>query len=346
MDRLSLTLPHQAYQAKLVSELGHTAQVETLLNDCMGAKKGASIRYIAHEEYRRLVKTPPSSANEIAVLVAEGNIVSEGSLDTISAKRLAADLKEVRENDRIKAVILRINSPGGSALASEVLWQELVLTKAQKPVVASLSDVAASGGYYLASACNCIVAHPTTITGSIGIFGMFFDVNRLLNKTFGISTDVVETSTSADIFSNPGRPMKPQEKAMVQRIIEEGYDKFLERVSMGRNLKKNEVARLAEGRVWSGAAAQKRGLIDHLGGIEKAIHLAATLAAIEKNYTVSYWSKKPTLTEQILDYLDHDVSQERVLASLQKQLPMLAPFQQLLQMQGIQARMPYSIDIN
>jgi protease-4 len=280
------------------------------------------------------------------VLIAEGNIVDGfGAPGTIGSKDLASSLRTIREDDSIQAVVLRINSPGGSALAADVLWKELILTKARKPVVASMSDVAASGGYYLASACTHILAHPTTITGSIGIFGLFFDIHALLSNKLGITTDAVKTGSSADLFENPGRPLNNHEKTMIQKVVDKGYNTFLERVAAGRQVNKQAVARVAGGRVWTGKMAQEKGLVDELGGLETAIQVAAKLAAIGDEYAVSYWPRPQTLPEQVLSGWKNHVSSETVLSTLQANFPVFKHMQELIDMTGIQARLPYIIEI-
>ncbi|MEM9416811.1 MAG: signal peptide peptidase SppA [Bacteroidota bacterium] len=345
-DTLAVVLPQDAYQAKLISQIGYADEAEALIKAKLAIAPEATIRYIAYDKYALLKQSPATSKNQVAVLVAEGAIVDgKGTPGMINSKDLAGHLKTLREDKAVKAVVLRINSPGGSALASDVLWQELMLTKARKPVVASLSDVAASGGYYLASACDRIVAHPTTITGSIGIFGLFFDVNALLSNKLGITTDSVKLGRSADFLSNPGRPLTSHEQAVIQRVVDKGYDTFIQRVATGRGLDQEAVAQVASGRVWSGQAAQTRGLVDDLGGLDDAIQAAAQLAAIDKNYSVSYWPKPKTLSEQILSSWRRTTSAKAVLHAWQADFPALGPIRELVNMTGVQARLPYRIEI-
>lgn len=346
-DTLSAIMPRDAYHAKLVSQVGHFDDAEALIKTRLSLAPEASINYVSFGKYASFKKTPQSSKNKIAVLIAEGNIVDgAGTPGTIGSKDFASSLRAIRKDKSIKAVVLRINSPGGSAFAADVLWKELILTKAQKPVVASMSDVAASGGYYLASACNKILAHPTTITGSIGIFGLFFDVHALLSNKLGITTDAVKTGSSADLFENPGRPLNNHEKTIIQKVVDKGYNTFLERVAAGRNIDKQVIARVAGGRVWVGQMAQEKGLVDELGGLEAAIQSAAKLAAIEDNeYTVSYWPRPQTVSEQVLSGWKNHVGNEAALCTLQANFPAFKHMQELINMTGIQARLPYMIEI-
>ncbi|MEL6358531.1 MAG: signal peptide peptidase SppA [Bacteroidota bacterium] len=345
-DTSVVMLPQDAHQAKLVTQIGHVDSAESLIKTKLDVDPEATIHYIAYDEYASLKRTSPASKNQVAVLVAEGPIVDgNGTPGTIGAKTLAADLKALRENDAVKAVVLRINSPGGSALASDVLWHELRRTKEKKPVVASLSDVAASGGYCLAAACDRIVAQPTTITGSIGIFGLFFDVDALLKNKLGITTDVAKLGNSADLLSNPGRAITVREKTIIQRIIDEGYTTFLQRVATGRGLDIKAVERVASGRVWSGMDAQAKGLVDDLGSLEDAIRAAGELAAIPKDYTISYWPKPQSLYEQLFKRGKSSTSQLETLTVLQNTFPAWKSLQLLTDMRGIQARLPYEVEI-
>lgn len=347
IDKLSVVLPQDAHRAKLVTQVGHKDGSEALVKAKLGLDEKAEIHYLSCKAYASLKKRSKTSKNQVAVLIADGAIVDgESEFGTVGAKDLVAHLQAAREDDNIKAIVLRINSPGGSALASDVLWQELMLTKAQKPVVASLSDVAASGGYYLASACDRIVAQPTTITGSIGIFGLFLDVNALLKNKLGITTDVVKLGSSADLLSNPGRPFTTHEKTVIQRIIDCGYATFLERVATGRGMDVKEVERVASGRVWSGRAAQKKNLVDDLGGLEDAISAAAQLAAIQKDYAVSYRPKPQSLYEQLFKRGRSSRSGLETLTVLQKTIPAWKSIQVLISMKGIQARLPYEMEVD
>ncbi|MCU0318149.1 MAG: signal peptide peptidase SppA [Amoebophilaceae bacterium] len=345
-DALLVVMPRDAHQANLVSQVGHSDTAEALIKIKLGLPEEASVNYISFGKYASFRKNVPSSKNNIAVLIAEGDIVDGmGTPGTVSAKSFAASLNTIRKDTSIKAVVLRINSPGGSALAADVLWRELILTKAQKPVVASMSDIAASGGYYLAAACNRILAHPTTITGSIGIFGLFFDVHALLSNKMGITTDVVKTGSSADLFENLGRPFSTYEREIIQKIINEGYRTFLERVAAGRGTNKAVLERVAAGRIWTGQLAKEKGLVDELGGLEEAIQVAAKLAGIEDVYTVSYWPKPPALSVQVRSEWETHARDETVLRMLQRSCPAFQHVQTLANMTGIQARLPYLVEV-
>jgi len=345
-NSLSAIMPCDAHQAKLVSQVGHFDDAETLIKTRLSLAQEASVNYVSFDRYALFTKSSQSSNKRIAVLIAEGPMVDgAGTPGTIGSQDLVSSLRAIRKDKSIKAVVLRINSPGGSVLAADVLWKELILTKAQKPLVASMSDVAASGGYYLAAACNRILAHPTTITGSIGIFGLFFDVHALLSNRLGITTDVVKTGASADLFENPRRLLNSHEKAIIQQVIDKGYNTFLDRVSAGRKMEKEVVARVAGGRVWTGQMAQEKGLVDELGGLEAAIQVAAKLAGIADEPTVYYWPETRTWSAKIATGWKNNIENQTTLHALQKTFPALKPMQELIDMSGIQARLPYKVAI-
>jgi len=353
-DTLWAVMPQNACQANFISQVGHFDDAEALIKTRLSLAQEDSVNYVAFDRYALYREVSRSSKkNKIAVVVAEGVMVDRvGTTDALSSKDIVSSLRNIRKDKSIKAVVLRINSPGGSALIADELWKELMLTKNYKPVVASMSDVAASGGYYLAAACDRIFAYSTTITGSIGIFALFFDVHALLSNKLGITTDVVKTSSSADLFENLGRPLNDKEKVIVQQFVDKGYDTFLERVATGRNMDKEIIAGVASGRVWTGRLAQEKGLVDELGDLETAVQAAAKLANITDEYTVSYWPKRQTLSEQVrtlsvrmyTGWKSH-VSNEAALCALQTNFPALKHIQELSNMVGIQARLPYAIEI-
>jgi protease IV len=237
------------------------------------------------------VNTEPE---KIAILYADGEIFDSGT-DGIVAKNLIADLETLRKDSLVKAVVLRVNSPGGSAYASEQIWKSVHDLKSIKPVVVSMGDYAASGGYYISTCANKIIASPNTLTGSIGIFGMFFIIDEVAEK-IGLSFDVVKTNEHSDL-GNITRSMTAFERQKIQNYINHGYDLFVSRCAEGRKMKPEAIRSIAEGRVWTGSQAKKIGLVDDLGGIDKAISEAAKLAKVEKYRLVSYPEKKDFLTE-------------------------------------------------
>jgi len=266
-----------------------------------------------HSEYHK---------EKIAVLYAEGEIFDEGS-EGITAKALIEEMETIRENDNIKAVVFRVNSPGGSAFASEQIWNAVTALKKKKPVIVSMGNYAASGGYYIACNATKIVASPNTLTGSIGIFALFPNVEKLTNK-IGLNIDVVKTNNLGDL-GNLTRPMNAIEKQKIQRYIENGYDLFVKRCADGRKMKPEAIRKIAEGRVWTGQKAVALGLADTLGGINDAVKMAATLGKV-KEYQLSYYPKKKDYMTVLLQTFTQQTKLKLALSLLGEEY---APFVKL-----------------
>jgi protease-4 len=280
-----------AYEDEVITALRDITGEGPIDEEAVQEEDFSSFRQISLSRYADLATDDlqTRSANqEIAVLYAEGPIV-DGDLEggfgqpqVIAGNEVAQQLRRLRLDDDVKAVVLRVNSPGGSATASEIILREVrLMTEAGKPIVVSMGNVAASGGYWIASLADSIVAEPTTITGSIGVFSLFLNLEELGDKV-GVNWDGVKTSELADIFSAT-RPKTPQELAILQKAVDQIYEAFLDRVEEGRNLPREKVAEIAQGRVWSGKTAQTLGLVDELGGLERAIEIAAELAELEED---------------------------------------------------------------
>ncbi len=281
----------------LADTLMYKDEVIAYLERLTNAGSGG-LRTLFLDDMIRVKKVSPTdrSGNIVAVYYASGEIVDEPPASTrtdevIVGREMAADLRDLRDDDEVKAVVLRINSPGGSVYASEQIWREVARLKEKKPVVVSMGDYAASGGYYIACAASRIVANPMTLTGSIGIFGMFPSGEKLLNDKLGIRFDVVKTNKFADMGGSVGgvlatRPFHAEERALVQNYIDEGYRLFVSRCAEGRDMTAEAIGEIAEGRVWTGEAAVEIGLADELGGIGTAVREAAQLAGIA-HYRIS-----------------------------------------------------------
>lgn len=286
-DERGILTADGAVTNKLVDRVAYPDEVLAEVEK-IGTKDEAknSFRQIAIDEYFQIAtKTQPSSNRKIAVVYAQGNIVSgEGGSGQIGGDSFARQLRELRADKETKAVVLRVNSPGGSALASDIIQREVRLLQKEKPVVISMGDVAASGGYWISTYSNKIFAQPNTITGSIGVIGINFNYQKLANNN-GINWDVVKTSKLAD-SATVARPRTPQELAISQQIVDDIYDNFLNKVSESRKLPKQKVAEIAQGRVWSGVDARKIGLVDELGGLKEAIAYAAQTAKLDKDWQV------------------------------------------------------------
>ncbi len=289
---LSGFIAKEAVDAGLVDELKYEDEVESIIDD-MGVKrtKNDNLRkvslanYIASNESLDIV-TEKSTTHAVAVIYAEGTIVDgAGELGDVGSSKFVAQLRRARENDNIKAVVVRVNSPGGSALASDVIWREMSLLRDEKPLLVSMGAYAASGGYYMSAPADAIVASRFTITGSIGVYGMLADVQKALSQHLGISSDGVKSNPSAD-FMRSSRPITATERAVMMRSVDQVYDTFTQHVSDGRNIPLSKVMSVAKGRVWSGTEAKEIGLVDGVMGLKGAILMAANRAGISDKFDI------------------------------------------------------------
>ena len=309
---------------------------------------GVKVNLVTPKELASVV-VPQTKDNEIAVYYAFGEIVDEktsglsaGSAEIVGSK-IVKDLDKLMNDDKVKAVVLRINSPGGSAFASEQMWNAIELLKAKKPVVVSMGDYAASGGYYMSCNANRIFAEPATLTGSIGIFGMVPNVSGLLTEKLGLHFDVVKTNDAAD-FGAMSRGFNKKETAAMQAYIERGYDLFLTRVANGRGMTKEAVNEIAQGRVWTGQQALGIGLVDQLGTLEDAIAHAAELAEAT-DYAVGNYPAKDDFMTQLLDATKENYLERELRVLLGEHYRSLNVLKQIEGGNYLQARMPYDPNV-
>jgi len=330
---------------KLVDGLLYDDQVMDLLREKLELTEDDKIETINVTQINKTATAKNRlSKNRIAVVLAEGDIVSGSGEGNIASETFLQEIRKLRKDKDIKAVVLRINSPGGSAMASEVIWRELSELKKIKPLIASMSDVAASGGYYIAAPADTILAQPNTITGSIGIFGIWFNAKGLLNNKLGITTDVVKTGEFSD-FPSATRDMRPEEAAIFQRLVEEGYETFLSRVTEGRQMSKEQLLPLASGRVWSGIQAHENGLVDLLGGLEEAIDIAAAKAEVADDYRVVYYPEQKSFFEQILSEFTQDVQIAYSRLKWGMTYEIYQQMEKIKRMEGVMAKIPFDIEI-
>lgn len=283
----------------LADTLMYKDEVLSYLKSLAGLTEEDNLHTLSLDEMTRVKSVTPKSKTRdvVAVYYAYGEIDNGSSYDEgINSEKVAKDLRDLRKDKNVKAVVLRVNSPGGSAYGSEQIWREVTLLKAEKPVVVSMGDYAASGGYYISCAANKIVAEPTTLTGSIGIFGMMPDASELLTNKLGLHFDGVKTHKMADMGSM-SRPFNAEESALMQQMVNQGYALFTKRCAEGRNIPLEELCKIAEGRVWTGSMAKELKLVDELGGVDTAIQLAAELGKVKDYKLKSYPTKQDFLTE-------------------------------------------------
>jgi protease IV len=337
--------PKDAVTYKLATALKYEDEVHSILKEKLGLKEDDQIATINATDLGGMAKSKNiTSSNRIAVILAEGEIVDGNADGAISSEKFAKEIRKARKDENIKAIVLRVNSPGGSILASDVIWREMSEAKKVKPVIVSMGEVAASGGYYIAAPADTIVAQPNTITGSIGIFGILFNVQELVNDKLGVTTDVVSTGELSD-FGNMARPLSEVERTIIQSSVEDGYETFISRVAEGRGMHPDSVRKIASGRVWTGSQAKARGLVDVLGGLDTAIGIAAAKIKAGDDYRVVYYpEKKPWFEELMVSFSDQ--VQVRILQTqLGDQYPLYQKIQRLKNYQGVQVRMPQDLVI-
>lgn len=333
-----------AVEYGLIDATGYYDEAQQIVRERMELDEDENIRFIEIEKYIKAADPSSGSLNRIAVVVAEGEIVSgEGENQMVGSERFVKAIRQAREDKSIKAVVLRINSPGGSGLASDVIWREVALTKKEKPVIASMSDLAASGGYYIAMGCDTIVANPGTITGSIGVFGLMLNMQDFFDNKLGITSESVNTGEYSDIFTMM-RPHNQAEKARLQSMVDDFYQAFIEKAAEGRDMSPEEMHEIAQGRVWTGEQALENGLVDVLGGYEDALALAAEKAGIE-DYQVRYYPKQKTFIEQLFEGFGSDVETMVMKKKFGEYYYYLEQVNALKRRTGVQARMPFDLRI-
>ena len=341
--------PTDYLKMKLIDKLLYTDQVRNEIKKRLGIASGDDINQVSLADLK-MVKAD-KNGNEIAVYYAYGDIVDAPvsgtslSQHNIVGKDVCKDLKELMDDDDVKAVVIRVNSGGGSAFASEQMWHQIMELKKVKPVVVSMGGYAASGGYYMSVPANWIVAEPTTITGSIGIFGMFPDFSGLASEKLGIKFDEVKTNKNGT-FLSPMRPLTPDEMRMLQVYIDRGYNTFKDRVAQGRKLTMQQVETIAQGHVYTGEDALKIKLVDELGGLDKAVLKAVQLAKIKDYYTKNYPAPVNWLDQIFGDYVQDNYLSEQLHSSLGMLYQPFSILRTLNQQSAIQARIPYFININ
>lgn len=335
--------PQMALSNKLVDNLKYEDEVIDDLRTLTGTKAKKDVNSVSLGKYTSAVVPGKKKLHKdkIAVVYAEGAIDS-GS-EGINSATIAKAIRKARLDTTVKAVVLRINSPGGSALGSDIMWREVVLTKKEKPVIASYGNVSASGGYYMSCAADMIVASPTTITGSIGVFGMIPNAKELMEDKIGIHTDIVKTNKHSD-FPTISRGMTKYERALMQKSVETTYDTFISHVSEGRDMTKKDVDKIGQGRVWSGENAKGIGLVDEFGGLKRAIELAKEKAGLDK-YRVVELPKQKDPIEELLKELGGNAKAMLLKSYMGETYQYIEMIDKARSMKGVQAAMPYELTI-
>lgn len=348
-DEFRIESPLKALEYGLVDALMYRDELENFLKGKTGVENDEKLNLVELSKYYSTIsdtKKGNSSKDEIAVVYCSGSIEQgEGNDNSVGSIKYAKILRKIKENDNIKAVVLRINSPGGSALASDIIWRELTELKKKKPIIVSMGDVAASGGYYIACMADTIVALPSTITGSIGVFGVFPNMQELLNDKMGLQTEYVNTGKYSE-FGRIDRPLKDYEREIIQRNVEEIYNDFIKKVALGRNTTKDKIDSIAQGRVWTGAQAKEIGLVDVLGDFNDALAIASSRAGLEE-YKIGEYPKMKSFFEQLFN---QEMSvKNKIKEEMKAELGEFYSFYQTIQSAktktGVQAMMPYIIEL-
>lgn len=327
-----------AVQHKLIDSLVYSSDMKEIIEKRVDKDYNA----LTINDMKFVARNKEYSKNRIAIVYAVGEIDGGNKNDGIDSEDISEYLLDIADNDKIKAVVLRINSPGGSAYGSEQIWKAVSVVKSKKPIVVSMGDYAASGGYYIACNTDRIFAQPTTLTGSIGIFGIFPNIGGLTDK-LGIKFDNVKTNKYSD-FGATYRPMNTEERVILQRYINNGYELFTKRCAEGRDMNIDSLKAIAEGRIYSGTDAMRLGLVDEMGGLEEAIAFAAKKANIS-NYTLKYYPSVKSLIEQISDIFSTSVEERIVKSQLGENYRLFRTIQRAQTTTGIKAIMPYSITV-
>jgi protease-4 len=342
INNLKATLPQDAKDMKMIDETAYYDQVESAMKEKVGVAKKDDLKLVDLAKYSATVEKNTESSNKIAVLCADGEIVDgDGDEGQIGGARFAKEIAKLRKDTKVKAIVLRVNSPGGSALASDVMWRELVLAKKEKPLIISMGDLAASGGYYIACLGDKIFAQPNTITGSIGVFGLIPNGKKLLNEKLGITTDRVSI-TKHGAMTIGTNPLDEEEKAMVQRSIERTYREFKERVAEGRKKDTAYIETIAQGHVWTGNQGIKLGLVDEIGNLDNAIAYAAKQANL-KDYKVKLYPEEKSFKDQIAESFG-DAKQQWVREEMgEEQYRIYRTLKDITKYNVIQMRMPLEL---
>jgi protease-4 len=353
VDSEGIIKPTAALKARLIDRVAYRDEiVERLKKETGVTSPTESFRQVPLALYAKVAHPPlPSGRGQVAVVYAEGDIVDgEGESGEVGGARFARAVRELREDSAVKAIVLRVNSPGGSATAAETIQRELRLARSAKPVVVSMGSYAASGGYWISAYGDRIFAEPTTITGSIGVFGLQFDLQKLASD-HGVTFDSVKTGKFADALTI-ARPKTEEELAVFQRMVDWIYSQFIAKVAEGRKLKPSFVEEIAQGRVWSGTEAKKLGLVDELGGLHEAVAYAANRAGLGTNFRIVEYPRSKNLSEALAEMLGRlepaslRIGSTGIVGQVAERLgTVLSRLKAYNDPRGIYARMPLDLDI-
>ena len=348
VESLEIQTTEDAVELGLVDSLFYRDQFQNHLANLMEQENYDDVNLISLKKYNKVKNENARDKfkkEKVAVIYAQGEIQSgEGSETVIGSERISKAIRKARKDEKVKAIVLRVNSPGGSALASDVIWREMKLANKEKPVVVSMGDVAASGGYYIACASDKIYASPNTITGSIGVFGLLMSFEELFTDKIGLTFDQVKTNKFADLGS-VNRPLTQEEYDIIQKGVVDVYNTFTSKVAEGRDMSQENVDDIGQGRVWSGTNAMDINLIDEYGGLEAAVAGAAELAELE-DYRIYELPEQKDPFQELLEQLEEDMQTSWIKYQLGDQYKYYKTIQDIKHLKGVQARMPYQFVID
>ena len=347
-DSLAVTSPKSAMENGLIDRVAYEDEILNIFLEKTGESEFEDMAILSVKQYTHKADVDRGSYGDdkIALVIAQGDIVmgDEGEYK-IGSERIAEAVRKARQDEKVKAIVLRVNSPGGSALASEVIWREVELARQVKPVIASLGDVAASGGYYISCVADTIVAQPTTITGSIGAFGIFFTGEELMNEKLGLNIETVTTNKYADLGTFD-RSITPAEKRILISQVDDIYHTFVQRVAAGRELPVEVVEKLAGGRVYSGTAAQELGLVDVIGGVDDALLIARDMAGLGEEYRVVEYPELEDPIERMIRMISGGYEERAVRNHLGEYARYFDLLKKARAMQGLQTHLGYDLNID
>lgn len=340
-EALDFRAPEKAVEYGFVDALMYGSQVDEFIESKVGSSDKNKVTFVKHTAMTTVPESKAYNKTKLAVIYAVGGIDMDET-DGINSAKLVKTINEVAKNESVKAVVLRINSPGGSAYGSEQIWYALTQLKEKKPLIVSMGDYAASGGYYIACMGDKIIAQPNTLTGSIGVFGLIPNIEKLADKV-GLDFDVVKTNKMSEGISI-NRPFTKEEKDIMQQYVNRTYELFVQRCADGREMTTEQIKAIAEGRVWTGENALGIGLVDELGDLNDAIEQAAAMAGIA-SYSVAQYPEKEDFTSRLLKSMSDDVETRFLKAKLGEQYKIFKEINSLENMNGIYARMPFTMEL-
>lgn len=345
-DKMLVRNAKQSVEFGLIDSLYYDDQLKDEIRQRLGLKKDATIPFTKYNDYKTSYNSTSSSKNEIAVIVADGDILpGEADQGVVGSATIREAIRRARTSDRVKAIVIRVNSPGGAFQAADEMWREVALAAKEKPVIASMGDYAASGGYYLSMACDTIVAQPVTITGSIGVFSVMFDLSEFLGDKIGITSEEVKTGEIGELVTVT-RPLTEVEKNIWQNQTNEIYETFTRKAAEGRKMTQEELKKIASGRVWTGEQAKANGLVDVLGGFDDAIKIAASKAGVAEDYKLRFYPKQKNTLEKLFGAVEETTQARMMRSELGEYYPAYLQWQRIKGYQGVQARMPLQFQIH